>query len=90
MVKPQFPTVQQVADHLNVSVRTLQRKLKQEGFTFQEVMDQLRKDFAMDYLSRPELSVGEVAFLLSYAETSAFSRAFKRWTGMTPVEYREQ
>lgn len=89
MVKPQFPSIGQVADQLHVSVRTLQRRLKTEGFTFQDVIEQLRREFAEDYLSRPELSIGEIAFLLSYAETSAFVRAFKRWTGKTPGEWRK-
>ncbi|MFK7971678.1 MAG: AraC family transcriptional regulator ligand-binding domain-containing protein [Bacteroidia bacterium] len=89
MVKPQFPTITQVADQLQLSVRTLQRKLKAEGFTFQDVIEQLRQEFAKDYLSRPELSIGEIAFLLSYAEASAFVRAFKRWTGKTPGDWRK-
>ena len=88
MIKPQFPTIGQVAGQLHISVRTLQRKLKAEGFIFQDILDQLRKDFAIKYLSNPDLSIGEVAFLLSYADASAFVRAFKRWTGKTPGEWR--
>jgi len=88
LVKPEFPTIEQVAGHLNVSSRTLQRRLKEEGFTYKQLIDELRQEFALGYLKRADLSVGEIAYLLSYADTSAFTRSFKRWTGKTPVEYR--
>lgn len=89
LIKPEFPTIQQVSGHLNISVRTLQRRLGQEGYTYKALLDDLRKDFAMSYLKRPDLSIADVAYLLSYAEVSAFTRSFKRWTGKTPGEYRQ-
>ncbi|MDW7693527.1 AraC family transcriptional regulator ligand-binding domain-containing protein [Flammeovirgaceae bacterium SG7u.111] len=89
LIKPHFPTVEQVAGHLNLSVRTFQRKLKNEGYSYKKLIDELRKDFAIDYLANPELSIGDVAYLLSYADTSTFIRSFKRWTGKTPSEFRK-
>lgn len=88
LVKPEFPTIDQVAGHLHVSVRTLQRKLKEEGKSYKEVLDELRRDFAVSYLRRPDLSISEIAYLLSYADASAFIRSFKRWEGVTPKSYR--
>jgi len=88
LIKPAFPSIEQVAHHLNLSLRTLQRRLKEEGYTFKKLIDELRKDFAFSYLKRPDLSITEIAFLLDYADTSAFSRSFKRWTGQSPISYR--
>lgn len=89
LIKPEFPTIQQVSGHLNMSVRTLQRRLGQEGYTYKALIDDLRKDFALSYLKRADLSIADVAYLLSYAEVSAFTRSFKRWTGKAPGEYRQ-
>lgn len=89
LIKPEFPTIEQVASHLNMSVRTFQRKLKEEGFSFKELIDDLRQDFAKSYLRNPNLSISEVAFLLSYADSGSFIRSFKRWTGITPKNYRQ-
>jgi AraC-like DNA-binding protein len=88
LVKPEFPTIEEVAGHLNVSSRTLQRRLQDEGLTYKKVMDELRKDFAIGYLKRPDLTIGDIAYLLSYSDTSAFTRSFKRWTGKNPNAYR--
>ncbi len=88
LIKPEFPTIDQVASHLNISARTLQRKLKDEGNTYKELIDELKLDFAISYLNQPELHISEIAYLLSYADASAFNRSFKRWTGKTPGEYR--
>jgi AraC-like DNA-binding protein len=88
LVKPEFPTLEQVAGHLNISPRTLQRRLKEEGCIYKELIDQLRQEFAINYLKKPDLNIGDIAYLLSYADTSAFTRAFKRWKGKTPNEYR--
>ncbi|UZR97047.1 AraC family transcriptional regulator [Chondrinema litorale] len=88
LVKPEFPTIEQVAANLNVSVRTLQRKLSDEGYTFKEIIEMLRKDFALSYIKNRDLSVGEIAYLLSYSDSSTFIRSFKRWTGKTPQAYR--
>ncbi|GJM34697.1 MAG: transcriptional regulator [Saprospiraceae bacterium] len=88
MVKPQFPTIEQVAANLNISVRTLQRRLKEEGFAYKAVLDELKRQFALDYLQNPKLSIKEIAYLLDYADSSAFTRSFKRWMGESPLAYR--
>lgn len=81
-------TLAGMADKLKMSERTLQRRLAEEGLTFDELVEQQRKQLALEYLSNVKLAVSEVAYLLGYSEPSAFHRAFKRWTGMTPKEMR--
>ncbi|HZW20717.1 AraC family transcriptional regulator [Noviherbaspirillum sp.] len=78
-----------IAEELNVTQRTLQRKLAEAGVTFQQVLDRTRRDLAIDYLKRDRLSLAEIAFLLGYQEQSSFCHAFKEWTGMNPGAYRE-
>ena len=88
LVKPQFPTIEEVAANLNQSVRTLQRKLKEEKITFKEVLEGIKFELSKVYLGRPQLSVAEISDLLQYAEPSGFIRSFKRWTGYTPQQFR--
>ena len=88
LVKPEFPTIEMVASNLNISVRTLQRRLKNESKTYQDILDQLREQFAKNYLKNNDLTVSEVAYLLNYSDASSFIRSFKRWTGMTPEQFR--
>lgn len=90
LVKPQFPTIEQVAANLNLSVRTLQRRLKAENRTYKMVLDELKKQFAIDYLRDSSLSVKVVAYLLDYAEPSSFVRSFRRWMGVSPQRYRDR
>lgn len=77
-----------VATELGMSERTLVRRLAEMGTSFSEIHDQLRLELALKYLRQPELSLTEVAFLLGYANLSAFSAAFKRKTGHTPRDAR--
>ena len=72
------------------SERTLQRRLKAEGHTFAALLDEVRETLAKRYLLEPSLATSEVAFLLGYSEPSAFHRAFKRWAGESPTEYRRR
>ena len=90
LMSPQLPTIEQVAANLNTSVRSLQRKLNEEGCTYKEIVDGLRKDFALGYLNNPELQINDIAFLLSYSDASAFIRNFKKWMNCTPAQYRFQ
>jgi AraC-like DNA-binding protein len=83
------PNQQQIAEALNVSNRTLQRKLKEEGTSFMDLLQDTRLQLARKYLKHPGRSVVETAYLLGFSEPSTFSRAFKRWTGSAPNEYRE-
>ena len=83
-------TARSVAAHLNVSVRTLHRALAAEGTSYRRLLDQLRLDIAERHLRDDRISVAEVAFLVGFSEISAFHRAFKRWTGRTPVTFRTE
>jgi AraC-like DNA-binding protein len=79
-----------VARQLNMSARTLQRRLAEEGETYQGLLDRARKETASRYLSRSNLAIGEVAYLLGFSEPAPFHRAFKRWFGVTPERFRQQ
>lgn len=78
-----------VCAKLGLSRQTLFRKLKAEGTTFEQVLDQLRHTLALHYLDGKRASVNETAYLVGFSDPAAFSRAFKRWTGKTPTEARE-
>jgi AraC-like DNA-binding protein len=84
------PSQQQIAEALHVSNRTLQRKLKDEGTSFMDLLQNTRLQLAQKYLRHPNRSVVETAYLLGFSEPSTFSRAFKRWTGKAPADYRDQ
>lgn len=79
--------IRQIAHELGLTQRSLQRRLKDEGSSFQVVRDEVRRDLAISYLER-QLPVAEIAFLIGFSEPSAFCRAFKRWTGVPPLESR--
>lgn len=83
------PTRAAVANSLNMSDRTLHRRLQKENTTYQEVLDLLREELSYGYLKREDLSLEETAYLLGFSDVSAFSRAFKRWTGNSPGLWRE-
>ncbi len=83
-------SIERIADTLSMSSRTLQRKLREQGTSHQELLDQMRKDLAMRYLQEREMAICEVAYLLGFSESSALHRAFKRWTGQTPNEFRRR
>ena len=82
------PTAEEIAHSLHMSVRTLHRSLQQEETTFRALLNQLRQEQATKYLTNTNISIAEVGFLLGFTELSSFYRAFKRWTGVTPAEYR--
>jgi AraC-like DNA-binding protein len=84
------PSLAAVAATLRMSTRTLQRRLADDGVSFADLVDEVRRDLALDYVRDPRRPLGEVAFLLGYAELSPFLRAFKRWTGRTPAEVRAE
>jgi AraC-like DNA-binding protein len=83
-------TEDDVARTLNMSKRTLHRKLNENRETFRSILVQVRKDLARYYVRKPDFSITEIAFLLGYADTSAFSRAFRSWFGHSPTKAREQ
>ncbi len=81
-------SIEVVAGNFNVSVRTLQRKLKDEGVSYVQIVEEVRKSLAIHYIQNSTSSVKEISTILGYAEPSAFVRAFKKWTDKTPIEYR--
>ena len=80
--------VDAVARCLGMSKRSLARRLSDEGLNFTEVLQQLRRDLAVRYLDDPKLHISKIAWLLGFSEVSAFTHAFKRWTGKTPSQMR--
>jgi len=81
------PSKTATARKLGMSARTLQRHLAGEGTSFKDLLDGARVDLARTYVAERRLSVTEIAFVLGFADTSAFSRAFKRWTGASPRDW---
>ena len=81
---------QDMARRLHMSRRSLQRKLAESNTTYQKLVDDTRRDLALRYMEDPRNSITDVTFLLGFSGQSAFTRAFKRWTGMSPTTYREQ
>jgi AraC-like DNA-binding protein len=84
------PTIEVLARQLAISPRTLQRRLAAEGLSFQQVVDDVRREAAERLLSDASLSVGEIGYMLGFSEPSAFHRAFKRWHDVTPQEFRRR
>lgn len=84
------PDLQEVATHLQLPTWTLRRKLAEEGTQFRAILNDTRRDLAMTYIRDTELAFGEIAYLLGFASAEAFQRAFKRWSGLTPGEFRRQ
>lgn len=82
------PKKEAVARMLNLSARTFQRRLQEEGTSFQVLLDETRRTLARQYLAQPELRLLEIAYLLGFSDPSNFFRAFKRWFGTTPKAFR--
>ena len=85
-----FLDISQIAGHLNMSERTLRRKLKTESVSFRALFEEVRDLLATEYLTKTDLTVADIAHLLSYSETVNFRRAFVRWNGITPSDYRQR
>jgi AraC-like DNA-binding protein len=82
-------TLRHVARAVSMSERTLTRHLEGEGTSFRDLLEDLRRRLALRYVRRSELPLSEIAFLLGFSQAAAFHRAFRRWTGQTPIEYRK-
>jgi AraC-like DNA-binding protein len=81
------PTLDRVAEQLNMAPWTVRRKLVDEGSTFQQVLNDTRRDLAISYVKDTAFTLGEIAYLLGFGSPTAFQRAFKRWTGIAPGSY---
>ncbi|RDK03459.1 AraC family transcriptional regulator [Paraburkholderia lacunae] len=83
-----WPAADQMAQRLNVAEATMRRRLKQEGYTYQSIKDDLRRDIAIGELQSTGRTIADIAAAVGFAEPSAFHRAFRKWTGMRPADYR--
>jgi len=84
------PDIQLAADITGQSVRTLQRHLARKGVTFPELLDQIRLQRAMRLIEDNGVRLGDVALDVRYSDSAHFNRAFRRWTGISPSQYRVQ
>jgi AraC-like DNA-binding protein len=82
------PTIQPIARELGMSVRTLQRRLTDAAITFQQLVEDTRRELARHYLKQSTVELNEAAFLLGYEDANSFFRAFHLWEGATPGEWR--
>lgn len=89
LLSGQTPTLEQVAQRLNSTPWIIRRKLQAESVSFQQVLNETRKGLAISYVCDTTLSLGEIAYVLGFGSSVAFQRAFKRWTGEAPGQFRE-
>jgi len=89
LLKEKDIDIETISRDLGMTTRNLQFKLKAEGTTFRKLVEEVKKEMAISYLKDANASICEIALLLNFADQSAFHRAFKRWTGKTPGEYRK-
>jgi AraC-like DNA-binding protein len=87
MVTGKF-TEDQIAEQLDISLRSLQRRLREERTSYQQLLDETRLELALQYINRTQLSVAQISPLLGFSNSSNFNRAFKRWLGLPPSRYR--
>jgi AraC-like DNA-binding protein len=83
------PSLEQTAKRLAMGARTLQRRLAAIGTSYGAIVDEVRRELATRYLAEGHIGLAEIAYLLGFSEGSAFHRAFRRWSGMTPKQYRD-
>jgi AraC-like DNA-binding protein len=82
------PALDEVAAELAMSERSLQRELRAEKTSYRQLVEDIKKEIACQHLARPGASASEAAFLLGFSEPSAFTRAFRRWTGSAPTQFQ--
>lgn len=85
-----FPSLEKAARNLGMSGRTLRRQLHLAGTSYQNELDEVRKEFSLSYMLRNDISITDIAISLGFNDSSAFSRAFKKWTGESPRDYRRK
>ena len=86
----QRPTIEDIANTLHISPRTIQRRLQDEGSSFQRVLEEARRRLARQYLNNSVLELNEAAYLLGYNDANSFVRAFRTWEGVPPARWREE
>ncbi|NQZ78697.1 MAG: helix-turn-helix transcriptional regulator, partial [Ekhidna sp.] len=79
----------QIAAHVGMSNRTLTRRLSEAGVSYRDIIKKSQEDVSKNLLRNSDSSIAEIAFTTGFSEQSAFNRAFKRWTGISPVEFRK-
>jgi AraC-like DNA-binding protein len=84
----QLPTMDEVANMVHMNERTLRRKLEGEGTAFGDIVDDVRASLASEYLKTTKMKTEDIAALVGFSDAANFRRAFKRWTGKSPREYR--
>src|SRR5205823_10929739 len=84
----QRPAIQDLARELHLSTRTLQRRLTEQGISFQRVLDEARRELAHHYLLHSSRELNETAYLLGYEDANSFFRAFRQWEGTSPGQWR--
>ncbi len=82
-------SISHVADELNFSKRTLQRRLQKQNISFAELRDQVRFHYSIDYLIRQHMSIDNISAALDFSDRTSFTNAFKRWTGLSPSTFRK-
>lgn len=82
------PSQQTIAQHLNISTRSLRRRLHDRGYSYQVLVNDFRKELAFEFLAKPAHSIEEIAYFLGFSSASHFSNSFKKWTGLSPGHYR--
>lgn len=85
-----WPTLEQVANEFDVNLASLRRGLRREGFSYQEIKDEVRRVVAFELLRTTSLSIADIAYKVGFREPSAFHRAFKQWTGESPGSFRQR
>jgi len=89
-LRGEMPSLDEVSRVLGMTPQTLRRRMQEEGQGFQSLKDHLRRDAAIEYLARPDMTLLDIADQLGFSEASTFHRAFKKWTGVAPGEYRHR
>jgi len=85
-----LPDFVYICDRLSMTTQTLRRRLRKENTSYREIKDNIRRDAALSYLSKAQLSIDDIALSMGFSEASSFHRAFKNWTGQTPSAYRKK
>jgi AraC-like DNA-binding protein len=89
LVTGQRPGIQDLARELHLSTRTLQRRLTEEGITFQHLLEEARRELARHYLLHSSLELNQIAYLLGYEDANSLFRAFHQWEGTSPGQWRQ-